>query len=1236
MFLLSSVSPAFAGTAVQDTDLQFNAGFLDQLQVYGTGNSAVVQLLSRWQQVPVLNPPPARCQSPLVYLAGPQAAFMFDGWGNTVLNDGWKFSVPAQSWSQVVPYGTGPTARYGHGLVPLDDSRLLLFGGSDYGNNFSNETWIYDTQTNCWTQSISPVSPSPRAFFALTADPGNNKVVLFGGKDQEGNLLSDTWVFDIASSSWSQCSPGSHPGGRTGASMTVNTGNGLLYLFGGREGPGFSSLKQDLWSYDVAADTWAFLLNGGPSAREDAALYFDQRYGQVVLFGGADIGGLLNDVYYFTGTVWRSGVPLTPPTPRSGHALTFIPGMDRLLLFGGYDAGGVAEDTYFLIHRSSGTFTSTYFDAGSQPTSLQWTRLEAAPASQPAAAALKFQIASSADNIAWGPYSGPDGTPESFYDGQGPHTPWAGHNNCRYLRYRAFLNSGYYFGSPQMDKVTVTYNRSPAASLPASPLNGASTAQCCTVYSWQNAFDADGDVLTYQILIGTWPAFVEPAFSCDGIVAQSGLYTTFVSTLPLASGRWYWRVKAFDGTAAGELSNAFLLYVDTIPPAAVSDLSGQTGQGNGSARLTFSAPGDDGLSGAITNGTYQVRFATFGPVSPELYGLVSGQRQGQFNAGTAGAAAYIDINGLADATTYYFALRIADEAGNFSGVSSASPPVLTNAPPTPALLIPSGGESWSGTEQIAWNSSDPNYEDTATFALFASTDAGVSFGVTIATGLPDGTTCFFWDSRAAPSGVHIRIKVRATDARGLSGEGVSAADLMISNPNEAPAVTLLYPAGGETLNGSVTVRWNVSDYNRSDTHHYDLAISSDGGSTFFRHLSADSTSYVLDTRLFPNGPLYRIKVTVTDSGSPQMSGETVSPDFSINNGNLPPRPFALVSPLDGSSRSPLNFEFVWENNGDPNTEDTLTYTLVYSTSASATEIAVSGIRGNMYRIDPSLLPEETTCYWRVTARDPLGLETACAETSRAFVLSRYRTGTPDGRVTAEIRRGLPANGYLSISAEDSSAVLLQAAEADMVGDRHLASLGEDAYRIAVCDMNGTLLNVESPSITVSMQFQGDGYYGATQVPVSSLRCAMLNAPSRRWELLPLHPVVERQTHRISTELTRCGVISLVGALTPVSKLSAVVNYPNPFSAGNEETRIRYVLTQDGDTQLRIYTLTGDLVWERSFPAGSEGGKGQPAGYTNEVFWDGKNGAGRTVANGMYILEIRSSGERQTRRIGIVK
>ncbi len=97
------------------------------------------------------------------------------------------------------------------------------------------------------------------------------------------------------------------------------------------------------------------------------------------------------------------------------------------------------------------------------------------------------------------------------------------------------------------------------------------------------------------------------------------------------------------------------------------------------------------------------------------------------------------------------------------------------------------------------------------------------------------------------------------------------------------------------------------------------------------------------------------------------------------------------------------------------------------------------------------------------------------------------------------------------------------------------------------------------------------------------------------------------------------------------------NYPNPFGnpARGEKTTLYYFLRQDTDVQIKIYSLLGELVWQRSFKSSdSQGGNGL---HDGDVEWNATNGGGEPVLNGVYIAHITTGdGQQATRKIAVVK
>jgi hypothetical protein len=90
------------------------------------------------------------------------------------------------------------------------------------------------------------------------------------------------------------------------------------------------------------------------------------------------------------------------------------------------------------------------------------------------------------------------------------------------------------------------------------------------------------------------------------------------------------------------------------------------------------------------------------------------------------------------------------------------------------------------------------------------------------------------------------------------------------------------------------------------------------------------------------------------------------------------------------------------------------------------------------------------------------------------------------------------------------------------------------------------------------------------------------------------------------------------------------NAPNPFRPGAETTSIYYQHGGNASIAVQIYTLQGGLVWERAFAAQAD------APVLRSVEWDGRNGAGRPVRNGVYVCRVSVDGQTTQFKIAVAR
>jgi hypothetical protein len=136
------------------------------------------------------------------------------------------------------------------------------------------------------------------------------------------------------------------------------------------------------------------------------------------------------------------------------------------------------------------------------------------------------------------------------------------------------------------------------------------------------------------------------------------IFTLFALLIvPLACGH---HAVSANGSSEGSFTVA-----DTTPPDAVTDLAVSTATTH-SLTLTWTAPGDDGNNG--TAAEYDIRYATSN-IDNETWGFAT-QVSDEPAPGPAGSNETFMVGGLTPATTYYFALKTIDNAGNRANLSN--------------------------------------------------------------------------------------------------------------------------------------------------------------------------------------------------------------------------------------------------------------------------------------------------------------------------------------------------------------------------------------------------------------------------------------------------------------------------------------------------------------------------------------------------------------------------------------
>ena len=263
--------------------------------------------------------------------------FVFGGAKNTIseaLSDLIALDLTTFSWSVVTQSGAVPPALFGHSFTTVG-TKGVLFGGSSasYGQNY-NETYALNFQTGYWSL-VNTVGPGPFPIEGHNAVAwGQEKLIIYGGINCCDDF-SNVWILDFTPSTptWSNAPVvGPIPPPRYNACATIF--NNLLYIFGGAHD------LSDVWALDLTFWVWTqlFPVSSPPGRLFAASVLIGQQW--YINGGEGSSGAALSDtwVYNLESNTWTQVKTLDPnsptPQPVMQHECVQSPFGDQLLIIG--------------------------------------------------------------------------------------------------------------------------------------------------------------------------------------------------------------------------------------------------------------------------------------------------------------------------------------------------------------------------------------------------------------------------------------------------------------------------------------------------------------------------------------------------------------------------------------------------------------------------------------------------------------------------------------------------------------------------------------------------------------------------------------------------------------------------------------------------------------------------------------------------------------------------------------
>lgn len=148
------------------------------------------------------------------------------------------------------------------------------------------------------------------------------------------------------------------PSARSEHAAVFDNLNNAVFMYGGAD-QGIA--LSDLWRFDIASSSWKEQNDGpNPGGRIDHDMIFSSTTGKIYLFGGYDGKGNLNDLwkYNISSMKWSLVEINTGPVPeaRKGHSIIYDNQKDAIYLFGGLSVAKYFNDVW-KFDISSSTWT---------------------------------------------------------------------------------------------------------------------------------------------------------------------------------------------------------------------------------------------------------------------------------------------------------------------------------------------------------------------------------------------------------------------------------------------------------------------------------------------------------------------------------------------------------------------------------------------------------------------------------------------------------------------------------------------------------------------------------------------------------------------------------------------------------------------------------------------------------------------------------------------------------------
>jgi hypothetical protein len=222
-------------------------------------------------------------------------------------------------WTQLQPATFVPALSDAKMVWDPVRQEIVMFGGRTQPNNLvSDKTWTWDGTD--WTEEAPATSPPARDIHHMIWDATNQNVLLFGGRLGNNVRLTDVWTWN--GTTWTEVTTTNAPEANFNSNhgdMVWDTANARPFLY--------SELYLKTYTFDGA--TWSLLgSTNTPNTGQFTRMAYDEVRGEPVLYNNSQ-------TWAYRTNEWVQLSPANPDASRNACGMVWHSGLQKIVLFGG-------------------------------------------------------------------------------------------------------------------------------------------------------------------------------------------------------------------------------------------------------------------------------------------------------------------------------------------------------------------------------------------------------------------------------------------------------------------------------------------------------------------------------------------------------------------------------------------------------------------------------------------------------------------------------------------------------------------------------------------------------------------------------------------------------------------------------------------------------------------------------------------------------------------------------------